>query len=57
MLTVEQLAYLAGLIDGEGSLECQKQSQAGSATPRYVIRLSFTMSTPEPLETVASWLG
>jgi len=56
-LTTPQLAYIAGLIDGEGSLECQKQMQKRGRTPRYVLRLAFTMSTPEPLETTAMWLG
>lgn len=56
-LTSEQLAYLSGLIDGEGSVECQKQMQRKGKTPRYVIRLSFNMVTKEPLATISKWIG
>ena len=56
-LSKTQPAYLAGLIDGEGSLECQKVSQIGGATPQYRIRLSFTFATEEPLKTISQWLG
>jgi hypothetical protein len=56
-LSEVQVAYLAGLIDGEGSLESQKQVQAGGKTPRYVLRLSFTFVTVEPLATLSLWLG
>lgn len=55
-LTEGQRAYLACLIDGEGSLETQKGFQRGAATPHFRIRLSFTMATEEPLLTVARWL-
>lgn len=51
-----QLAYLAGLIDGEGSLESQKEQQPKGVTSRYVLRLSFCFATPEPLETISKWL-
>ena len=57
MLTATQAAYMAGMIDGEGSLEVQKQMQRNGKTPQYNIRLSFTMVTQEPLQTMASWLG
>lgn len=57
VVTEPQAAYLAGLIDGEGSLECQRQMQRDGATPAYRLRLSFTMATVEPLRTVGSWLG
>jgi len=56
-LTETQIAYIAGLIDGEGSLECQKQMQRGAATPIFTLRLSFGFATAEPITTVASWLG
>jgi hypothetical protein len=56
-LTDTQIAYLAGLIDGEGSLECQPQVQNRGRTPTFSLRLSFTMGTDEPLQTVAGWLG
>ena len=56
-LTDVQVAYLAGLIDGEGSLECQRQMQRKGATPRYVLRLSFVFGTAEPITTVAGWFG
>jgi hypothetical protein len=52
-----QLAYLAGLIDGEGSLECQKEMQIKGVTPRFVLRLSFTFATREPLATICDWIG
>lgn len=56
-LSETQIAYLAGLIDGEGSLECQCQMQKGAATPIFTLRLSFTFGTSEPITTVAAWLG
>jgi hypothetical protein len=56
-ITETQAAYLAGLIDGEGSLECQKEWQPRGRTPRYTLRLSFTFATLEPLATVSEWLG
>jgi hypothetical protein len=56
-LTETQVAYIAGLIDGEGSVECQKQMQRGAATPIFTLRLSFTFATAEPITTVAVWLG
>lgn len=56
-LTEAQAAYLAGLIDGEGSLECQKQMHGAAINPRYVVRLSFVFATAEPITTVAAWLG
>ena len=56
-LTETQIAYIAGLIDGEGSLECQRQMQKGAATPIFTTRLSFTFGTAEPITTVAGWLG
>ena len=57
ILTDEQAAYLAGFIDGEGSLECQKQTSAHSITPRYVLRLAFVQATKEPLATFTSWFS
>lgn len=56
-LSETQIAYIAGLIDGEGSVECQKQMQSGAATPIFTLRLSFTFATAEPITTVAGWLG
>ncbi len=56
-LTEVQIAYLAGLTDGEGSLECQKEHQPKGVTPRFVLRLSFCFATPEPLQTISGWLG
>lgn len=56
-LTNVQAAYFAGMIDGEGSLECQRQMQRRGRTPRYVLRISFTQVTPEPLTTMAVWVG
>lgn len=56
-LSEVQVAYIAGLIDGEGSLECQCQMQRGAATPIFTLRLSFTFATAEPITTVAGWLG
>ncbi len=55
-MTTEQLAYIAALIDGEGSLECQKQKQPKGKNPQYRTRLSFTMVTEEPLLTLSHWL-
>ena len=55
-LSTEQLAYFAGFIDGDGSLECQKAMQKGGKTPRFTLRLSFTLATPEPLHTFTTWL-
>lgn len=56
-LTETQVAYIAGLIDGEGSLESQRQKQKGAATWIFTTRLSFTFGTAEPITTVAKWLG
>lgn len=56
-LSEPQIAYLAGLVDGEGSLECQKEFQPKGATPRFVLRLSFCFATREPLATISGWLG
>ena len=56
-LSEAQVAYLAGLVDGEGSLECQPQVSAKSRSPRFVLRLAFSFGTAEPITTVASWLG
>ena len=57
MLTDLQLAYLAGLIDGEGSIESQREWQPRGATPRFPLRVSFTFATEEPLKTISGWLG
>ncbi len=57
MLNNTQLAYLAGMIDCDGSLECQKQMQKKGTTHRYAIRLSFTMATKEPINTISKWFG
>lgn len=56
-LEVWQLGYLAGLIDGEGSIECQTEVQPRGRTTRYVLRVSFVFATEEPLRTVSEWLG
>lgn len=56
-LTTEQLAYLAGFIDGDGYIGCQKQMQKHGATPFYKTRIAFTNTTREPLQTIAIWLG
>src|SRR5665213_4477900 len=56
-LTDTQLAYLAGLIDGEGSIESQREVQVRGATPRFVLRVSFVFATEEPLRTICGWLG
>ncbi len=50
-----QIAYLAGLIDGEGSLECQKQMSANRVTPNFAVRVSLTFATTEPLSTISRW--
>lgn len=57
VVTTEQAAYLAGLIDGEGSIECQRQTHGAGVSPRYVIRLSFVMASEEPLRTIGRWIG
>lgn len=56
-LTTDQAAYMAGLIDGEGSIESQKEVQVRGATPRFALRVSFVFATEEPLATVCGWLG
>lgn len=56
-LSDRQVGYIAGLIDGEGSLESQREMGRGRATPQFSLRLSFTMGTPEPLNTVGEWVG
>jgi hypothetical protein len=57
VVTSEQAAYLAGMIDGEGSIECQRQTHGAGTSPRYVIRLSFVMASEEPLQTIGRWIG
>ena len=52
-----QYAYFAGALDCDGSVECQKQMQKNGKTPRYQIRLSFTMATYQPIATFEKWLG
>lgn len=52
-----QLGYLAGLIDGEGSIESQTEIQPRGRTTRYVLRVSFVFATEEPLRTISQWLG
>jgi len=56
-LSQTQLAYIAGFIDGEAHLGCQRQTQPNGRTPRFVLRLSFTQATEEPLQTLCHWLG
>jgi hypothetical protein len=56
-LSPTQLAYIAGLIDGEGSLECQRELARKRVTPCFTPRLAFVFSTNEPLKTFCSWLG
>ena len=57
-LTGTQAAYLAALIDGEGSIDCQREPIGGKRrTPVFVVRLEFGMATEEPLRTVGHWLG
>jgi hypothetical protein len=48
---------MAGLIDGEGSIESQREVQVRGATPRFVLRVSFVFATEEPLRTICGWLG
>jgi hypothetical protein len=57
MLSDVQFAYLAGLIDGEGSITCQKEVARGCINPRYILRVEFTFGTREPLATICQWLG
>lgn len=52
-----QLAYLGGLIDGEGSIESQQEQQPKGVTPRFVLRVSFVFATEEPLRTICPWLN
>jgi hypothetical protein len=56
-LTEAQLAYLAGFIDAEASLECQQERVPRGATPRFTLRLSITLATDEPIRTICQWLG
>lgn len=56
-LSVAQLAYLAGLIDGEGCILCIKEWQTNKRTYLFRISISFTMCTPEPLTSIAGWLN
>lgn len=56
-LTDVQCAYLAGFIDAEASLECQRERVPRGATPRFTLRLSITLATEEPIRTICGWLG
>lgn len=47
------LAYLAGLIDGEGSITLQRNAYEGRHIPKYIPRLAISMTNNEPVEFMA----
>lgn len=57
-LTDLQWAYLAGLIDGEGSINAgvHKASPPRNQNDTYQAHLEIHMTTAEPIQTVNSWL-
>lgn len=51
-------AYLAGVIDGEGSISITKQTLSGRhKAPVYQSVLTVAMSTEEPLKSIQEWFG
>ena len=50
------LAYIAGLIDGEGSIRIQKQSEKGW-NPKYTPMISFVNTSLEAVKLIANFLG
>ena len=53
-----KLAYMAGLIDGEGSISIGKARMWGAQKhDTYKLVLQVYMSTEEPLNTIAEWFG
>ena len=52
-----QVAYLAGLMDAAGTIECYRKPGPKSKSPTFHLGISFTLTTSEPLQTVGRWLG
>lgn len=56
-LTSEQAAYLAGAIDGEGSLQVSATARMPGATPSNHARITVANTNLRWLETLQSWTG
>jgi hypothetical protein len=56
-LSVAQRAYLAGLIDGEGCIHIARVDGPRHKSPWVRCVIKVCMTTREPGETVAEWLG
>ncbi len=57
LLTDVQAAYLAGLVDGEGSIYAKRRLGRGLHSGyTYAPHLRIAMATSEPLRTIAIWL-
>lgn len=53
-----KLAYMAGIVDGEGSISIAKAKKWGNQRhDTYKLVLSVYMSTKEPLDTIVEWFG
>jgi hypothetical protein len=53
-----ELGYMAGLIDGEGSISIGRAPACGNQKhDTYKLVLQVYMSTEEPLNTVVKWFG
>jgi hypothetical protein len=51
------LAYIAGLIDGEGAFMITRSTNWDRPTPSYTPRVKIAMTTREPLDFVVEHLG
>jgi hypothetical protein len=50
------LAYIAGLIDGEGCIRIQKQSEK-THNPKYTPQISFTNTNHQSVELISNFFG
>jgi hypothetical protein len=51
------LAYIAGLIDGEGSIRMVKSYDKAEWSPKYTPHISFTNTNRESVELVSEFIG
>ncbi len=55
ILEAKDLAYLAGLVDGEGSITLSRRCLKGKhIMPNYMLRVSVDMTNREPVEFVSN---
>ena len=56
-LTPEKLAYIAGIIDGEGSLSISKFRRVKAGKESYVVALQISNKSLDLLQTIHNWIG